>query len=731
MDARIGGLALLALALGSDSHADEPRLRDPMRARERTSFQTHARWAPDLQLGSDVAICYGIDASLPERITGWKNQGYIPHLMTGVSWGEYQDYLYGRFDGVNHEDEAQTERSGKKISHGRDVYYMSPGKDYGTFLAEGVKKAIAAGAEAVHLEEPEFWVRAGYSPGFQREWRDFYHEDWIAPHTSPDAQYRASLLKYHLYRRALKQVFDVVKAESARLGRPIPCYVPTHSLLNYAHWNIISPESSLIEVGADGFIAQVWTGTARTPNVYGGQKRERTFETAFLEYGAMQNMVRSLGKTVWFLNDPIEDNPNHSWRDYQANWESTLVASLLWPGVHKYEVMPWPERIWRGRYPTQEQADRKPGVRVERAPIPPAYATELLTVINVLNDMDQPDGGWVSAGTRGLGVIVSDSMMFQRGEPNPSDPDLSSFYGLAMPLLKHGMPVEPVQLENVVIPGALDPHKVLFLTYEGMKPLTPEVHSALAAWVRQGGVLIYVGDDADPYNLVRSWWNDKSKGMTYQTPRVHLFEQLGLPTVALPGEHPVGKGYLIWDTTRPATLTTTFVGANQVTKLVERATELVDASYEIRNHLILRRGPYLVGAGLDETVESPLANLPSRFVDLFDANLAIVQNVKFGPGSRRLLLDIEKANPTGEPKVLAAAARVTDPKFAAGEFSFHAEGPNQTEAVVRVAFPRAPVTLTATGPPELAAPAMTWDEASKTVLIRFANAASGRRIAIR
>ena len=55
----------------------------------------------------------------------------------------------------------------------------------------------------------------------------------------------------------------------------------------------MSPESSLIDVGADGYIAQVWTGTARTANLYEGRRRERTFETAFLEYGAMQNLVRA------------------------------------------------------------------------------------------------------------------------------------------------------------------------------------------------------------------------------------------------------------------------------------------------------------------------------------------------------------------------------------------------------------------------------------------------------
>ncbi len=59
-----------------------------------------------------------------------------------------------------------------------------------------------------------------------------------------------------------------------------------------------APESSLLDVGADGYIAQVWTGTAREPNVYAGVTRERTFETAFLEYGALQNIARSSGKPI-------------------------------------------------------------------------------------------------------------------------------------------------------------------------------------------------------------------------------------------------------------------------------------------------------------------------------------------------------------------------------------------------------------------------------------------------
>ncbi len=152
-----------------------------------------------------------------------------------------------------------------------------------------------------------------------------------------------------------------------------------------------------------------------------------------------------------------------------------------------------------------------------REPIPPAYATELSTVINALCDMDQKDITW-DCGTRQIGVVVSDTMMFQRAGPSPSDPDLGSFYGLALPLVMQGIPAEPVQLENATLAGALEPYRILLMTYEGMKPMTPEVHSALAGWVKQGGILIFMGDDSDPYNGVKAWWNDAAKGMSYAAP---------------------------------------------------------------------------------------------------------------------------------------------------------------------------------------------------------------------
>ncbi|HTF44163.1 MAG TPA: hypothetical protein VK641_09705, partial [Terriglobales bacterium] len=536
-------LVAICFACPKFSLAAEPPAfpADPLQGLERTSFQTSKAWSEQGNLRADVAMVYGIDKTMPERVKSWRDRGYRVHLMTGVSWGQYQDYLYGRFDGKNHEDNAQTDRNGKKISHGGDVYYMCPAENFGEYLSVGVQRGLDAGVEAVHLEEPEFWARAGYSEGFKREWQSFYHEPWQAPHESVDGQWRASKLKYFLYRRALQQVFSHIQAFNQRTGRKVRCYVPTHSLINYAHWCIVSPQSSLAMLdGCDGYIAQVWTGTARTPNHFRGQRKERTFETAFLEYGAMQNLVRATGRSVWYLNDPIEDNPRHDWTDYRNNWESTLTASLLQPEVWRYEVAPWPERIFGGTYPRNAR-------REDRKSIPPEYASELQVVMQALNDMKQTDVEW-DCGTRGIGVLVSDSMMFQREQPTPSDPNMVQFYGQALPLLKRGMPVTPVQLENVTLLGFLDEQRVLLLTYQGQKPLAAAVHSPLVDWVKKGGVLVMVDDDTDPYNRVREWWNDGGKNN--QIPRQHLFEKLGVKEKDFSkGQAPmvgVGKGALVW-----------------------------------------------------------------------------------------------------------------------------------------------------------------------------------------
>jgi len=63
-------------------------------------------------LRAAVALVYGIDAGLRSGCKPGATMLSI-HVMTGVSWGNYQDIMAVRRR--SNEDEAQTDRNGNKI----------------------------------------------------------------------------------------------------------------------------------------------------------------------------------------------------------------------------------------------------------------------------------------------------------------------------------------------------------------------------------------------------------------------------------------------------------------------------------------------------------------------------------------------------------------------------------------------------------------------------------------
>jgi len=685
--------------------------------RDYTCFQSHAPYTAEIDSGADVAIVYATH-NFEERAALWREKGYAVSFMTGIAWGGYGSY-YGRGDAFK-KDEVQTDAAGKLFMHGnsKTVGYNVPSQPYVEYIKEYIKPALEAGVQAVYLEEPEYWANTGWSESFKREWQKFYSEPWQPPNSSVDAQYRASKLKYELYFDALSDVFGHVKAYPAKI--PIECHVPTHSLINYAQWRIVSPESHLSDIPHfDGYIAQVWTGTARSKNRYRNVRKERTFETALLEFSQMLGMVRPTGKKVWFLADPVEDNPNHTWSDYKINYECTVIASLFWPEVYRYEIMPWPDRIFKGRYP-------KEGAPGEVEGIPPKYATELLTVFNALNDMKQSEIGYDTGG-RGIGVIVSDTLMFQRAQPHPSDADLGSFYGLAMPLVKSGVPVEVVQLENTTYPECLDRYRVLLLTYEGQKPLKPAYHAALEKWVRGGGGLIYVGDGSDPYHGVREWWNDEGKkpAKAYED----LFEMLGISQKARHEIEAVGKGFVRVLEESPAGLTRREDGAQVVNALVAEMVARQGSDgvrFQPQNYMMVRRGPYVIAAVLDESVsELPLV-VQGPVVDLFDPGLPVVSQKVLRSGERALLYDLEWARKRFDhPKVVAAAGRVRGEAYKDRVLSFSVRGPVGVRGAARVTAPAAPKSVSAVPDVQLeqawapnAGLLLSWDHAARDIQVR-------------
>ena len=726
---RLALFIAIVICTATSIHAQELaayRDGDTRRTEGRLNFQTFGPWSTLTNLNADIALVYGVDPSISTRMNSWRQHGYRVQGMTGVAWGAYHDYLDGHFDGQSHWDEAQKYKDGHMALHGDRpamTPYISPGTSYGRYLFRTIQRVLDAGAEAVTLEEPEYYADTGWSENFKREWKLYYGEAWRAPDSSSDAQYRASKLKYFLYRRTLEEICDSVRVYAKQHVRTIPCYVATHSLINYAHWTIVSPENSLIGTEADGYIAQVWTGTARTPNVYEGRRQERTFATAFLEFGAIQNLSRASGRPIWFLNDPVEDDSNHDWSDYRENWQRTVTASLLHPDVWRFEVAPWPERIFNGKHPLRPLQD-KHGTNRDKVRIPDSYGTELQAVTSVLGDMKQSSVRWEYSGTKNTGVLVSDTMMFERADPTPSDENLGSFYGLALPPLAHGVPIEPVQMESATADG-LDRYKLLLLTYEGQKPSTPEFHRMVAGWVREGGALVIVDDDRDPYNVVHEWWN--TAPYAYQSPRQHLFEILGIPK-DIAGIYRVGTGVVVFKRESPAALTYRKDGAEVILKLMRRAAAAIQLSWKETNGLVLRRGPYVIAAGLDESVQDAKPySLYGRFIDLFDPALPILTSIRLNPGTHALLVDLNVAPKDSGPRVLAAGCRVRREVASTNQFSFLADGIAHTQAVMRVRTARPATTVLVGGKP-LAKTNYEWDQG--TLRLRFPNSVTPALIEI-
>ncbi len=730
-----------------------------------TGVQDSSPWTPEADMQYDFVMVYGTDPDMPGRVRTYREKGYVVHLMTGSAWGEYQDYLDGLWDGAPHWDESQMDRFGKPILHGVRVPYLCPTLAFGEYLTEKIKIAVDVGVEAVHLEEPEFWDEGGYSPAFQREYLAYYGEPWQPPHRNCETRYKASFLKVWLYRRLVEQVSRGLKDYAReKYGRELKFYVPTHSLVNYTQWKILSPEGTLLDIPTvDGCIAQVWTGTARVGNVYRGRYAQRTFETAFLEYGIMQELVRGTGRRMWFLHDPVEDNPENTWEDFRQNYLKTLIASLLHPAVHHYEVSPWPHRVFHGVYPKKARlaGGMVPGEDLAGAkPIPPSYAELLCALTQTLGDMDQGEARFLGA-VPNIGIFLADSGLYQRTFPEdvPCSPggvsgvneillslqrrerageDVGAdsaafmaqiasdqglyhdyaasgpfphFFGLAMPLVKGGIPLRPVQLENLDRYGDyLRGYDTLILSYEFLKPRKPQYHEILARWVRDGGTLLYVGDGSDPYHRAKDWWSDDPD------PACHLFRQLGVEMT--PGLHPAGKGRVGCYPLSPARITLT-AGAAEDWQQFVRAAAAPDFAWQ--SHFDMQRGPYRILCHMEEGMTREPVTIRGAFADLLENDFPILREKTLHPGDHALLFDLDSIRDV-PVRIIGTSARIFTLEPVGAGYALTCKAAAGIPVHMRLKLPAPVHTAEAVDEAGRRLPMdCQWDAATSTVLLTFAS----------
>ena len=701
----------------------------------KTAFQTSSKWMPQIDVRSDIAIVYGVNgnpsdhdpsSTFMNRVKSWRDKGYITHFMTGIAWGSYQDYFLGEWDGKSHLNEGQVERSGDTIWHGEEVPYIVPNESYLDYMKTAIiKKVIDAGISSIYLEEPEFWTRAGYSSQFKKEWENHYGFAWQPQHQSAESTWLSNKLKYQLYYNAIDEVSKYAKTYGKEKGLDVKVYIPTHSLINYSAWNIVSPEASLASLeGIDGYIAQVWTGTSRTPNYFDGILKERTFENAFLEYGSMVSMTAPTNRKIFFLTDPIEDR-NQSWEDYKKNYQATFVAKLLYPGNANYEVMPWPERIYTRPY-SVAGTDKK-------ILIPKSYATQIQIMINALNDIQVSENNL--SGDQGIAVAMSNSLMFQTFPKHNGyeDPNFSNFYGQTFPLLKRGIPVRTVHLENLGYKPSLQDKKILILSYSNMKPNNAKQHKYLTEWIKAGGIMIYVAADNDPYQSVEEWWNIGE--FNYEKPIQHLTDLLNIEYPEDNEAYEVGKGKVYFIKQNPKDFVLHKNGDEAFLNTVNTAYAEVNNGQKLqyKNNFQLVRGAYELIATFDESVSEVPVISKGSYIDLFDPELPVLSEKTTKPGEQSFLYNINSVEDKNKPQVLASASRVYHEVVNDNSYSFVSKSPLDTNNSMRILLPQQPKSVFINNKPLSRLPNTNqeFDKNSKTLLLQFENNPEGVNVSIK
>ena len=367
-------------------------------------------------------------------------------------------------------------------------------------------------------------------------------------------------------------------------------------------------------------------------------------------------------------------------------------------------------------------------------PIPPEYETELQAVIHALGDMKQPPGAvkWETPGTNSVGVLVSDTMMFQRGGPGGlrRAHRLVLRAGAAAGQTRHpGRTRADRKCRIARLPRPLQtPHSHL----RGPEAAQAGIPRGAGKVGERRRALVVVDDDRDPFNAVHEWWN--SAPLNYTTPREDLFDTLGITEAAKRGPTDstillhVGKGVVLYSPTSPAALSHQSNGSATAAALFRKAADAAGLGWGESSAIVLRRGPYLIAAGLDESpVLGDPVTLQGRFIPLFDSTLAMKNEFLIGPNVRTLLIDLDRL-PKDTPAIAAAACSIENEKNTADSLAFRAAGVQDSRAAVAIIAPMPPASATVAGKP-LAREDVRF--ADGLLRIFFANQANGVDVEVR
>ncbi|MDR1093037.1 MAG: hypothetical protein LBL66_02695 [Clostridiales bacterium] len=630
---------------------------------------------------------------------------------------DFMDAEYPVLYTASHPEIKQTTKEGVTLyihDNPAEAPHVYPSEGFARHIAGICKTMIAAGASSVVVEEPDGRTKGYNNALFKAEWLAKYgvgfDEDWAADNAQ-EFRYKRAVVISDIFVKAYQAFTDEIKDAYP----DVKVYFASHPTFDYAANHHVSANNRdmLAVNGADGYISEAWTDTATLPVFYEGENKAMYFEQSFMQYNEGANYLRGLdGRRAFAISDSSADTESiRSEQSARPIWQHTIAAQLLIPQIYSYNSQVWPDRGWQGTTVTG-------GVRNE-------YRAVQEGVIQVHNAMHKY-GATRFGGTPGIGVVMS-----YTAESHFSDP-ARPIYSMMLPLLKRGIQAEIIILESLVTADALKSIKILVLSYDFIKPEYAFYNAAISDWVKDGGVLVYIGGENLGQNT-NLWW--KSSG--YDSPQAHLFDRLGLgvanaaysqnfdgkwtkaagappyfsdsdvsiqvnstaytgngiralfscgnETVAF--EKKAGGGAVIVAGCEPEALSSDSDSYTLYEMLLKRACEYAGLAYRKPGAMYVVRGPYEIYHTFDNTLK-----LEGSFIDLFDDHYAVRVNPEIPANASALYARVS------ETGLAFTNATVKDLSAAAGGLTFTARSTPTSiaRAVINLPDGATDATVTAT-----------------------------------
>ena len=668
--------------------------------------QEEAQYNSNLNIPSDSVMAYVRGAwQVSSSLGSWAKaapKGKTIDCMIAINRSFGEEYYKAYPDRAQGRKDSQTRKDGSRIIHGADGDYMVPTDNFIEYKWSIIEEILKYNVSYIAFEEPEMWQASGYSEGFKEEWKKYYGTDWEDQESSPEAKYKSSRLKVYLFEKAIKTLADRIHAEKPE----VKIVLASHGTLNYTAWGIVSSIGTLANLDCiDGIIGQTWSDTIKRKMKYDGASYTDGFTEAYAEFTGYGDLV-SGDKWLFALSDAAADGAD-GWDDHKKWYERTVTAQMMFTDINRYEFI-WPSRAYSGA--------------------PKEYRMMQLNVITAQNEL-AGKASELYAGTQGIYAAYSDTASWQFGSSAmPHSTAATGMESLTVPLIRKGIPVKGVSLEQVRSAEDLKDVKLLILSYDCMKPQTEQVNTAIAEWVKNGGQLLYLGGRDGFEDINGTWWGDKNT-----TPLKDLMEKLSIGDVKI-SQSVKSDGALTWGgpsgyvqsanglnmTEKLAGFSVKFEGANSILscggesvgitsksgkgnvtviglsssfysdvaggaglmrELTEYALSLADIQYLETNSMVVRRGDYVIAQGLEgETV------LKGKYIDIFDKDLTVYTDPVIGENVSAMYKDVSKYFTGQTPKLTHVGGLCSDLEEEAGSTKFTNEVPNNTRVSIRIAL---------------------------------------------